>query len=161
MKSLLYRLLETTPSVTAAIARIVVGGVMLPHGLQKTLGWFGGYGLESTLNYFTGTMHLPWIVALAVVAAESVGAFLLLLGVATRVAAVGIASVMIGAVLTTHVPHGFFMNWFGQQKGEGFEFHLLALGLCAINLVAGGGWGSIDSWWQRRESHLHPRTSSA
>lgn len=158
MKRLLSRVLMTTPSVPAAIARIAVGGVILPHGLQKTLGWFGGYGLEGTLSYFTGTMHLPWIVAVAVVAAESVGAVLLLLGVATRVAAAGIASVMLGAVLTTHVSHGFFMNWFGQQSGEGFEFHLVVLGLCAVSLVAGGGWGSVDGRLLKLADRHQPET---
>lgn len=143
-RAALHALLATDESLAPAIARVVLGLVILPHGLQKTLGLFGGYGFTGTMGFLTGAAGLPWIVALTVVLAESVGAAALIAGAASRVAAAGIAAVMIGATLTTHLANGFFMNWFGAQTGEGFEYHLLALGLAAIVLVHGGGRGSVD-----------------
>lgn len=143
-------LFATDASTIPTIARITLGAVMLPHGLQKTLGLFGGYGFKGTMGFLTGSVGLPWLLALTVVLAESLGAVALILGAGTRVAAAGIAAVMIGAVVTTHLPNGFFMNWSGAQPGEGYEYHLLALALAAIVLVAGGGRASIDRWLTAR-----------
>jgi len=126
------------------IARMAIGGVMLPHGLQKTLGWFGGYGFAGTMKFFTGIMHIPGVLAGAAILSESVGAVLLIAGAATRLAATAVAAVMIVAVATTHWETGFFMNWFGNQKGEGFEFHLLMLALCVVSFALGGGMASVD-----------------
>jgi putative oxidoreductase len=143
------RLLSTDDTLAPTVARVTLGAVMLPHGLQKTLGLFGGYGFDGTMGFFTGTMGLPWIVAFLAIVAESVGALALLAGAAGRVAAFGIASVMIGAIVTSHLPHGFFMNWSGGQAGEGFEYHLLALGLAAIVIIAGSGRASVDRFLSR------------
>ena len=143
LKSLLSSLVATGDSVGPALLRVTLGLVLLPHGLQKTLGWFGGYGFQGTMGWLTGTLGAPWILALLAILAESVGAVLLLVGLGTRVAALGIGAVM--AVATTvHWSNGFFMNWSGQQAGEGFEFHLLALGIVAALLVQGGGRWSLD-----------------
>lgn len=128
----------------ALVARVVLGGVMLPHGAQKLLGWFGGHGFSGTMGFLTGDAGLPWIVAFTVILAESFGALALVLGLFGRVGALGVSAVMIGAVVTVHAGHGFFMNWFGGQKGEGFEYHLLALGLAAVVLVRGSGALSLD-----------------
>ncbi len=144
MKNLAKRLLATQPGLAALIARILLGLVILPHGLQKTLGWFGGYGFTGTMGYFTNTLHIPWIFAFAAILAESLGALLLIAGFATRLAASAVATVMAVAVFMVHGEHGFFMNWFGNQKGEGYEYHLLALGLCAVSFVLGGGLFSLD-----------------
>lgn len=126
------------------IARVMLGAVMFPHGAQKALGWFGGYGFSGTMNYFTGTMHIPELFAFLAIAAEFAGALALIAGVTSRVAAFGIASVMAVAILTSHAANGFFMNWFGNQKGEGFEYHLLAIGLALIVIIQGGGKASVD-----------------
>lgn len=120
----------------------------LPHGLQKTLGWFGGYGFEGTMGYLTNTVGAPWIFALLAILAESVGALMLLAGFGTRLAAVGIGSVMAVAA-TQHWSHGFFMNWFGQQQGEGIEFFILALGIATALVVTGGGKWSVDALFRR------------
>jgi putative oxidoreductase len=144
MKGVLQRIVATQPGLAALIARVVVGLVILPHGLQKTLGWFGGYGFTGTMGYFTGTLHIPWIFAFAAILAESLGAVLLVIGMATRLVAGAIAVVMAVAVVMVHAEHGFFMNWFGNQKGEGFEYHLLAIGLCVVSVVWGGGSWSVD-----------------
>jgi putative oxidoreductase len=142
--SFLDRLLTTDRSRTLLVQRIVLGLIIFPHGAQKLLGWFGGYGFSGTMGFFTETMHLPAPLALLIIVAESLGAIGLVLGAGTRVAALGIASVMLGAVFTTHIHVGFFMNWFGGQAGEGYEYHLLALALAVPLIVRGAGALSVD-----------------
>ena len=141
---MLRRFLQTDQSTTLLAQRVLLGVVMLPHGAQKLLGWFGGYGFSGTMNYFTGTMHIPSALAFLVIASEAFGSLGLVLGLGTRLAAFGAAATMIGAVLTTHWPIGFFMNWFGNQPGEGFEYHLLALSLAVPLIVRGGGAFALD-----------------
>lgn len=137
-------ILNTKDDLAALILRLTLGGVFLPHGLQKTLGWFGGYGLSATLASFTDKMHIPLIFAVLAVAAESLGALALILGYCTRVAAFGIAVVMVVAVCMVHGANGFFMNWMGSQKGEGFEYHLLVIGISIALMIRGAGSFSID-----------------
>jgi len=117
---------------------------MFPHGAQKALGWFGGYGFSGTMGFFTQQMHIPAPLAFLAIAAEFAGAIGLILGAFSRVAAFGIATNMVVAILTVHLANGFFMNWFGAQKGEGFEYHLLAIGLALIVMIYGAGKASID-----------------
>ena len=138
-------LFRTNQDSAALIARVMLGIVMFAHGAQKTLGWFGGYGFSGTMNHFTSNMHIPAVFAFLAIMAESVGALALIVGVASRVAAFGIAVVMVVAVATGHAANGFFMNWFGNQKGEGFEYHLLALALSLIVIIHGGGRASVDA----------------
>jgi putative oxidoreductase len=105
---------------------------------------FGGYGFEGTMGFFTGNLGLPWLVAALVIAAESFGAVAIILGFMTRFCAFGIGLTMAGAVFFGHLQNGFFMNWFGNQTGEGYEYHLLVIGLALSLLVSGGGALSID-----------------
>jgi len=112
---ILRRLIATDADWTATVARVALGLVMLPHGLQKTLGWFGGYGFEGTMGFLTGAGGLPTAVALLVILAESAGSIGLIVGALGRVAAAGIGAVMVGAVATVHWTNGFFMNWTGAQ----------------------------------------------
>ena len=126
------------------ILRVGLGCVMFPHGAQKLLGWFGGPGFSATLAAFTAKMGIPAPVALLVIAAESFGAVALVFGFFTRLASFGILCNMVGAILLVHLPNGFFMNWFGQQKGEGVEYHLLAVSIACALLVVGGGKWSMD-----------------
>lgn len=137
-------LLRTDDALAPAVLRVVLGAVMFPHGAQKLLGWFGGPGFRGTMGFFTGTMHLPALLAVLVIVAESFGAIALVAGLLTRVAAAGIAAVMVGAIVTTHAANGFFMNWFGNQAGEGFEYHLLAIGIAVALMITGGGRASLD-----------------
>lgn len=137
-------LVATGDSIAPLFLRLALGLMILPHGLQKTLGWFGGYGFQGTMGYLTNTVGAPWIFALLAILAESVGGVMLLAGVGTRIAALGIGGVMLVAA-AQHRSNGFFMNWFGNQKGEGIEFHLLALGMVLALLVLGGGKWSVDS----------------
>jgi len=148
----LRTLLETDESYTPLIARVALGFAIFPHGAQKALGWFGGYGFGATMNFFTGQMHIPALFAFLAIAAEFAGAIGLISGFISRLAAFGIATTMVVAALTVHVSNGFFMNWQGNQKGEGFEYHILAVGLALIVILAGGGKWSVDSLLSRTES---------
>jgi putative oxidoreductase len=141
----LQLLFKTNNNTAPLIARLMLGIVMFPHGAQKMLGWFGGYGFTGTMNFFTGTMHIPAAFAFVAILAEFAGSLGLIAGLFSRVAAFGVASVMTVAILTSHAANGFFMNWYGNQKGEGFEYHLLAIGLALIVLIHGGGKASLDS----------------
>ncbi len=143
-------LINTRDDYATLIVRLGLAGVMIPHGAQKLLGWFGGYGFSGTMGYFTGTLGLPWILALLVILAESVGAVALAVGFLGRVGAFGIAAVMVGAIAMGHAQHGFFMNWSGRQGGEGFEYHLLALAMAAAVMLRGSGALSLDLALSRR-----------
>jgi putative oxidoreductase len=108
------------------------------------LGWFGGYGFSGTMGFFTQQMHIPAVFAFLAICAEFLGGLGLIVGLLGRIAAFGIACNMLVAVLMVHAPNGLFMNWSGQQKGEGFEFHLLALALAIGFIVCGSGAFSVD-----------------
>lgn len=143
------KLLSTRDDVAPLVLRIILGVVFFPHGAQKLLGWFGGYGLEGTLNFFTQTVGIPLALAYLVILIEFLGAFGLIFGFLTRAIAFGIACDMAGAVILVHFNNGFFMNWSGTQAGEGFEFHLLAIGMALALMITGGGKASIDSLLSR------------
>lgn len=146
----LLALFGTDKDVGLLVARLTLGIVMIPHGLQKLLGWFGGWGFSATMDYFTQSLGIPAVLAFLVIVAESFGALGLLAGLSSRIAALGIGAVMVGAILMSHLQHGFFMNWSGSQAGEGFEFHLLAIGLAAVVAIRGGGALSLDRVLARR-----------
>ncbi|QEC42767.1 DoxX family protein [Pseudobacter ginsenosidimutans] len=138
------KIFATDNSYNWFILRIVLGVVVLAHGLQKTFGWFGGFGWEQSMNYFTGHVGLPSALAALVILIESLGAFLLIIGFAGRINAFLLGIVMIGAFFVDHRHNGFFMNWFGNQRGEGFEFDLLIWAITAVLTVNGSGRLSID-----------------
>jgi len=146
----LQTLFRTNDNVTSLIARVALGIVMFPHGAQKALGWFGGYGFNGTMHFFTAQMHIPVLFAFLAIAAEFAGSIGLITGFLTRISAFGIAVNMLLATIIVHAANGFFMNWYGSQKGEGFEYHLLTLGLALVVIIAGGGKWSIDAWVTRR-----------
>jgi putative oxidoreductase len=137
-------LFSTSPEWAAFVLRLILGAVMLPHGMQKVFGSFGGYGYRATMSYFTDTMNLPWLIAFVVIMIEFVGAVALITGFASRAWACGLAAIMIGAIVTTNFRNGFFMNWFGTQTGEGYEYHLLVLAICIAIIILGSGRFSID-----------------
>ena len=141
---MLRKFFETENDSAALVLRVMLGIVFFPHGAQKLLGWFGGHGFVGTMGFFTDKMGLPAAIAFLVIMAESFGALGLIFGLLTRFAAFGIACVMTGAIFTVHLPHGFFMNWFGNQKGEGFEYHLLAIAIAVALMIKGGGRFSVD-----------------
>jgi putative oxidoreductase len=140
----LRALLRTDVSPTALLLRLALAVVIFPHGAQKLLGWFGGPGFDGTISYLTQMVGLPAIIALLVVVIEFFGSIALAFGFLGRVASAGIAAVMVGAVLTSHLQFGFFMNWAGAQAGEGFEYHLLALAIALAVMIKGSGALSVD-----------------
>jgi putative oxidoreductase len=141
-RNLLDRMGATDEKLAPAIARLALGIVIFPHGAQKMLGWFGGQGFSTTVNHFSAMMSKP--VAVLAILIEFFCSIALIVGALSRLAALGIAAIMIGAIAMVHAKFGFFMNWTGQKAGEGFEFHLLALGCAFVVFFAGGGVGSVD-----------------
>jgi putative oxidoreductase len=143
MKSLSL-LFKTDDDLSNLVLRLVLGTVFFSHGAQMALGWFGGYGFSGTMGFFTGTLHIPAPLAFLVIATQFAGAIALIFGLFTRLAALGIAVNMLVAVAMVHAQFGWFMNWFGNQKGEGFEYHLLAIAIAAALILRGGGKWAAD-----------------
>jgi len=141
---MLRKLFATEDSAATAVLRLVLGVVFFAHGAQKMLGWFGGPGFSGTIGLFTGYLHIPAPLAVLAIAAEFLGGLGLILGFLTRIAAFGIAVNMLVAVAMVHSSFGFFMNWNGTQKGEGFEFHLLVLAITVFLMIRGAGAFSLD-----------------
>ena len=141
---MIRKLLRTDDNTAAALLRLVLGVVFFAHGAQKMLGWFGGFGFSGTMGFFTGTMHIPAPLAFLAIASEFFGGLGLILGFLTRIAAFGIAVNMVVAIAAVHYPFGFFMNWAGTQKGEGFEYHLLVLAITTFLMIRGAGAFSLD-----------------
>ena len=137
-------ILATANDTTIAICRLVLGVIFFVHGAQLTLGWFGGYGFRGTMHFMTAGLGIPAIFAAVGILAQFFGGLGLVVGLLGRVAAFGIACAMIVAIIKVHLPVGFFMNWYGVQKGEGYEYHLLVLALCLLILVKGSGALSLD-----------------
>ena len=133
----------THGDVVPLVLRLTLAVVIFAHGAQMTLGWFGGYGLRGTLD-FLRTSGVPSPVAVLTIMAEFLGPLGLAVGLLTRVAALGIAAVMLGAILTVH-RRRFFMNWYGNEQAEGFEYHLLAIGLAVALVLDGPGAWSLDA----------------
>lgn len=145
MKNKFFHWLFETPDSTAlTFQRVVTGIIFFPHGAQKVLGWFGGFGFEGTMGYFTHNMGIPAIFVFLDIVAEFFGALGLITGTLTKISAFGLTVVMLVAVFMIHIHNGFFMNWTGQAAGEGFEYHLLALALLLVLMIKGGGNFSVD-----------------
>lgn len=141
MKTLVFK---TNQDLTGLLIRLSLGLVLFPHGAQKMLGIWGGYGFAGTMVYFTETLGLPWLLGFLIIVIEFVGSLSLVLGFASRIWAVAILFLFTGIIFTAHLDNGFFMNWFGNQKGEGYEFHLLIIGLALAILVNGSGKWALD-----------------
>lgn len=141
---------QTDDGWSGFIVRVTLAMGMFPHGAQKLLGWYGGFGFDGTMGFFTGKMGLPWLIAFLIIMGESLGSVALALGFLTRFSAASIGVIMLGAISMVHWPNGFFMNWFGQQAGEGFEYHLLVIGMALALVVNGGGKWSVDGFIAQR-----------
>lgn len=144
--------LATRADLSMPLLRVGLAAVMFPHGAQKLLGWFGGYGYEGTMGFLTGPIGLPAPLAALTIGLEFFGPILLLLGLAVRPIAAGFVAIMLGAIASVHAPHGFFMNWSGAQQGEGFEFHLLVIAMSLALLVRGAGSLSFDRLLARQDA---------
>lgn len=145
------KLIFTDADHGALAARVMLGAIMLPHGFQHALGLFGGYGFSGTLGWMTTTLGFPAPLAAVAILTELIAPFALIAGLGGRLASLGIVSIMVGAI-RTHAADGFFMNWFGALPAgaEGFEYHLLAIGLAAVVTLNGSGALSFDQWLTSR-----------
>jgi putative oxidoreductase len=140
----LKKLVATPNDPLLTALRLTLGIIFLAHGAQKTLGLFGGYGFSGTMHFFTNVMHIPAPLAFVAIMAEFAGGIALILGLASRLAALSIAVTMVVAIVMVNAQNGLFMNWFGTQKGEGIEYHLLAIAVALPIIVRGSGALSID-----------------
>lgn len=150
---MLLKFIRTEENYSTTILRIMLGILLFPHGAQKMFGWFGGYGFSGTMNFFTGTVGLPWIIGFLVILIEFFGSIFLITGFAVRLTAVAVIADMIGIIFKAHVQNGFFMNWFGNQGGEGYEYHLLIITMSVVLLISGAGKFSLDNVLSKKIFH--------
>jgi len=140
------KMIATNPnSWIALVARLTLGITIFPHGAQKLLGLFGGYGYAGTMGFLTTQAGLPYVLALLVISTEFFGSLFLIFAFLTRFAAIGFAGLFLGVISTVHLQNGFFMNWNGNQKGEGIEYFILLFGLTIISIILGAGKASLDA----------------
>jgi len=137
-------LVSTNSDWVLTVVRSIIGITFFAHGAQKMLGWYGGPGFSGTLQVFTTQLRIPAPLAVLVISAELFGGLGLIVGLLSRIAALGIVLTMLGAVTMVHFRYGLFMNWYGNQKGHGIEYHLLAIALALVVIVKGAGAFSID-----------------
>lgn len=141
---MIRKIFQTDDDMASLVLRLLLGIVFFAHGMQKVLGWFGGAGFSGTMDAFTVKMGIPAFFAILAILAEAAGSLGLITGFLTRIAAFGIACNMVVAVFMVHLKNGFFMNWFGKQQGEGFEYHILVIAITIALMIRGGGRWSID-----------------
>lgn len=153
----IFDLFRTNDSYAPTFLRIALGVMIVPHGAQKLLGWFGGPGLGATLSFFDNHLHIPPALALLAIIAEFFGGIALILGAVTRLAALSVGITMLVAGIYS-LPNGFFMNWFGTQSGEGVEFHLLAIAMATAVLLEGCGMLGVDRLYRRRDERVGSMT---
>jgi len=145
MNSLLIKTGQTNPAaIPLLILRIAFAIVMFPHGAQLLVGWFGGYGYTASMGYFS-SIGIPSVIGFLIIFLEFFGSIFILLGLFTRLFALALTGLVTGMILMVHIHAGFFMNWFGNIKGEGFEYHILMLSMLLSLLIAGGGKASLDA----------------
>ena len=137
-------LLKTETDYLVALSRLVLGILFFAHGSQLMLGWFGGFGLSGLMHFFTQQLGIPAAFTFLGIAGQFFGGIFLIAGLAGRIAALAIIGNMVVAVAKVHWQYGLFMNWFGTQKGEGFEYHLLAVTIGLLLVVRGSGALSLD-----------------
>jgi putative oxidoreductase len=142
---MLKKLLQTDDDVVVLILRLLLGIVFFPHGMQKLFGWFGGYGFEGTMGFFTGKLGIPALFAFLAIMAEGLGCLGLIAGLGTRIAAFGIMANMVVASFLLHAPNSIVMSWFvNNQNGMGLEYHILVIAITIALMVRGGGKWSVD-----------------
>jgi putative oxidoreductase len=147
--------------VTLFMTRLIVAVVVSAHGVQKLFGWFGGFGYEGTMSFFTQAIGLPYVFALLIIVAETFGMLALALGLFSRILSAAVIVIMLGAIFTIHRAHGFYMNWSGTQQGEGFEFHIVVIALSLITMLHGAGAYSLDNiFFSRKKKAISAHNSA-
>lgn len=153
-------LAEKKFDLTLLAIRLVVGFVILAHGAQKLFGWFGGSGFDAMMGIYTDTLGFPYLLGLSIIAAESFGMILLLVGLFTRYISVILIAIMFGAIFIVHAPYGFFMNWFGTQSGEGYEYHILVIALALATTINGAGAYSLDHLISKKKEAIFDKRAT-
>jgi putative oxidoreductase len=153
--------ISTPEDWSLAAVRVVLGVIFFAHGAQKMFGWYGGSGLVKSMRTFTQDLHIPAVLAFLVIAGEFLGGVGLLLGLFSRLAALVIGLTMLGAVAMVHLRHGLFLNWFGEKKGLGIEFHLLAIALAMLVVLKGSGAFSLDRLLDEHIAESHHQQERA
>ena len=130
---------ETLSPFALPMVRVAAGLLLVPHGAQKLFGWFGGYGVDATGQFFAAKLGLPSSLALVAGLIEFGGGLMLALGLATRAVAALVAGLMAVAVFQVHLGNGFFWT-----QG-GFEYPLLWGVVALAFAIRGGGRHSLDA----------------
>jgi putative oxidoreductase len=138
----------------------MLGITFFAHGSSYMLGWFGGFGFQGTLAVFQ-RLGIPAPLGALAMSAELFGGIGLILGLLSRIAALGIMTNMIVAISILNHKNGFFMNWFGKQKGEGMEYHLLVIAICVAVLIKGAGAFSLDYLITDKKTGVAASTSAS
>jgi len=160
--SMISKLFSTPNEWQWTALRLAAGIMILPHGLQKAFGLFGGQGFSNQMAFFMGREHIPLVFAFLAIMAEFLGGMGLILGALTRIAAFGVFCNMIVGAFLVLLPNGFFMNWAGKQNGEGIEFHLLASTILLVIMSKGAGSASIDlAIYNSLQTGEHMKNSAA
>jgi putative oxidoreductase len=154
---MLKMLVKTKTDYIVALSRLVLGVLFFAHGSQLMLGWFGGFGLSGSMQFFTQQLGIPAVFAFLAIATQFFGGCLLILGLVGRIAAFTIICDMVVAVAKVHWQFGLFMNWFGTQKGEGFEYHLLVITIGLLVVILGSGALSLDMLLARVPAEVDDR----
>ncbi len=143
------RLLATDAGVSPLALRVPVGIIFAAHGAQKLFGWFGGYGLEGTGQFFGSIGLNPgYLMALLAGAVEFFGGLALVVGLLVRPAAAALASAMLIAIFAVHFSKGFFIS------NGGYEYALALFAASLSLLFSGGGRYAVDA-------ALAPRSNGA
>ncbi|MDX6766184.1 MAG: DoxX family protein [Candidatus Methylacidiphilales bacterium] len=151
MKKILQQLLQTENALHLLVLRLIVAIAIFPHGAQKALGWWGGYGFEGTMGFFTSKLGIPYVFALLAIAAEFLAPLALVLGLTSRIAAFGIGFTIATAAFMAHIQNGFFIDWMNTQQGaHGIEYHILLAGASLAVVIGGAGRWSLDRLIARR-----------
>jgi len=144
LAAMFQRIITTTNEWHWTLIRLAAGIMIFPHGLQKAFGLWGGRGLSAQLEYFQHHDHIPLVFAFLAIMAELLGGIGLITGFLSRIAAFGLLCNMTIGPFVSNVQYGMFLNWSGKQKGEGFEFHILAAAMALTIVARGAGMLSID-----------------
>lgn len=149
MKVILEKLTSSEPSATPLILRITFAVVLWPHGAQLLLGYFGGPGYSNSMAMFS-LFGLPGIISFLVIFLQFFGSLFILTGFFIRITALASIVLFIGMIVKAHLSFGFFMDWTGTSKGEGFEYQILVIGILLSLVVKGAGTYSIDNLISRQ-----------
>jgi putative oxidoreductase len=101
-----------------------------------------GAGIDGTLKDLD-CRRIPRSIAWLIIVGQSFGSIALIAGFLGRIAAAGLFIIFAGALIV-HLPDGWRMNWFGEKRGEGIEYHVMLLAMLLIVIVRGSGAMSID-----------------